>query len=90
MSSVKIELNDNDKLRIQTAQAKIFLVKLLTQIVSVNDRSKFLLRDKSFDGNEVKAIQLKSNAKDVNTEHFWNRIEQCSDHNEKWKQLFSN
>lgn len=90
MSSVKIELNENDKVRMQTAKAKIFLMKFLAQVISVNDRSKFLLRDQSYDGNEVKAIKLNYNAKEINTEQLWNQIEKCSNHNEEWKQLFSN
>lgn len=85
-SNIKIEVSENDKLKLAKNKTKLDLSKNLLRIFINSDDKGFTLNPIDW---QLKLLQLnKSNSKQVNREILWKSLSQSSRYNHEWQQLF--
>lgn len=87
-SRIKLEVGDNDKLKMAKSKLKLALTKSLTMTYVKEDSKGFTI---NVADAAINKLQLnRSNSKETNREIIWNNIGQVSSHHsDKWAQLMS-
>lgn len=86
-SRIKLDVGENDKLKVAKSKLKLKLIKLMTKTY-INKNSKgFTVNISNLEANP---IQLnKNNSKENNQVQLWNNIGQSTVHFERWKSLLN-
>lgn len=85
-SRVKIEVSDNDKLKLAKKKTKLALMKHLTSTFVNSEDKGYALNPLDL---QLQPFQLNKNkSRQVNREVLWRCVGQCAQHNETWEQLF--
>lgn len=85
-SRVKLDVGENDKIKVAKSKLKLKLIKLMTKTY-INEKSKGFTVNIS--NLETNLIQLnKNNTKELNRDQLWNNIGRSTVHVERWSSLF--
>jgi len=86
-SRVRIEVGENDKLKIAKSRAKLSLVKTLSKTFLNSEGKGFSM---NADCSDSRSFQLNlNNSREVNRETLWNHIGQSSSYHGYWEQLLA-
>lgn len=86
-SRIKLDVGENDKLKVAKSKLKLKLIKLMTK-THINKNSKgFTVNISNLETNPIQFN--KNNSKEINQVQLWNNIGRSTVYFERWSSLFN-
>lgn len=83
---MKLDVGENDKIKVAKSKLKLKLIKLMTKTYINKDSKGFTVNISNLESNPVQLN--KNNSKELNRDQLWNNIGRSTVHVERWSSLF--